>query len=350
VEVGRSEDEPAVMDLFKLAFETTIVGLLAFTWLGLAAYFLFPDSFTASFKQSILAFVKDNQAAVGVVILTLSYCLGSAILPIANQLVNDEHWPLNQDAIRCQVFTSPKVQLEVIHDPARPGQEFHLKELKPVHCSYWAPIFAKDIGKAERVRRFTWLLVAKPDLVANSDMGEKDKNKVEKILTIFQRQETAVLNQKSEETESRLRHLHERIVVLRGAVFSGFVLLLICLPAYFAPVNGRAPHWVRRVCGIVLSLIFLTFAGCNGIEDFEQQNIFDIPVLESLLVVVTIFGAFVVWKRAEMPLFRTRRWMLIALFFTSLTYGGWIWSEVLYDQQIITSFNILQNSPTARER
>jgi len=337
------------MDLFKLAFETTIVGLLAFTWLGLAAYLLFPDSFTGLFNRNILTFVKDNQAAVGAGILTLSYCLGSAILPIANQLVNDEHWPLNQDAIRCQVFTSPKVQLEVIHDPALPGQDFRLEELKPVHCSYWAPIFAKHIGKVERFRRFALLWVADPDHATDRYEGEKDKNKADNILTIFQRQETAVLNQKSEETESRLRQLHERIVVLRGAVFSGFVLLLICLPAYFVPVNGRAPHWVRRVCGIVLTIILLTFAGCNGYDDFKRQDIFDIPVLESLLVVITIFAGFVVWKRAKTPLFRTRRWMFIALFFTSLTYGGWMWSEVLYDQQIVTSFDILQNSPTARE-
>lgn len=31
------------MDVFKLAFETIIVGLLTFIWLGLATYFLFPD-------------------------------------------------------------------------------------------------------------------------------------------------------------------------------------------------------------------------------------------------------------------------------------------------------------------
>jgi hypothetical protein len=337
------------MDLFKLAFETTIVGLLAFTWLGLAAYFLFPDSFTGLFNQKTGAFLKDNQAAVGAAILTLSYCLGSAILPISNQLVNDEHWPLNQDAIRCQVFTSPKVQMEVIHDPASARQDFHLEDLKPVHCSYWAPIFAKKIGKVERFRRFALLWVANPDLATNSYAGENDKEKADQILTIFQRQETAVLNQKSEETENLLRQLHERIVVLRGAVFSGFVLLLICLPAYFAPANGHASPWVRRVCGIVLALILMAFALRNGYDDFKQQNIFDIPVLESLLVVVTIFGAFVVLKRAKTPLFRTRRWMLIALFFTSLTYGGWMWSEVLYDQQIITSFDILQNSPTARQ-
>ena len=31
------------MDVFKLAFETIIVGLLTFLWLGLATYFLSPN-------------------------------------------------------------------------------------------------------------------------------------------------------------------------------------------------------------------------------------------------------------------------------------------------------------------
>jgi hypothetical protein len=31
------------MDVFKLAFETTVVGLLTLGWLGVATYLLFPD-------------------------------------------------------------------------------------------------------------------------------------------------------------------------------------------------------------------------------------------------------------------------------------------------------------------
>ena len=95
-------------------------------------------------------------------------------------------------------------------------------------------------------------------------------------------------------------------------------------------------------------------SGCGTSASFERKHwVLDLAFRLTLpvqLVVVTIFAAFVVWKRAQMPLLRTRRWVLIALFFTSLTYGGWIWSEVLYDQQIMTSFNILHNSPAARER
>jgi hypothetical protein len=101
------------MDVFKLAFETTIVGLLAFLWLGLATDLLFPNFFMRVFGT-----VPDKyQTPLGVGALLLAYCLGSAILPISSQLLNDEHWPLSEDAIRCMVFVEHERQ-RVETDPA----------------------------------------------------------------------------------------------------------------------------------------------------------------------------------------------------------------------------------------
>ncbi len=92
------------MEVFKLAFETTIVGLLAFLWVGAAIYLLFPDFLANVTYSKVSAFAKDNQSLLGVGGLTLAYCLGSAILPISSQLVNDEHWPFPEYKIRCQAF------------------------------------------------------------------------------------------------------------------------------------------------------------------------------------------------------------------------------------------------------
>src|SRR5690242_20221799 len=110
------------MDVFKLAFETTIVGLLAFVWVGVAVHLLFPDTLKAFLAWVAGPDAKENRAltGLGVGALTLAYCLGSAILPIANQLVNDEHWPLTENAIRCQVFEKQQEQLGTIHYPPLP--------------------------------------------------------------------------------------------------------------------------------------------------------------------------------------------------------------------------------------
>lgn len=328
------------MEVFKLAFETTIVGLLTLVWLGLATYVLFPEVLTDPLKTRIKSLDVDKyKAPLGVGILTLAYCLGSAIVPIAKQLVDDEHWPLNEDGIRCRVFIKQRSELK--NARVSPGDE-DSSPSEQLYCSHWAPIFAEGkIGIGERMRRFRRL--AFPLRGDPEDKKEKDdRNQREILLTHFQQQEAEIQLQAPEKTEL-LRQLHERIGVLRGAVFSGFVFLLICLSAYFTRINGGTSHWthwIRPGCGIMLAAIFTTFALLNGIDDLSH-GIFDIPVLESLLLVITIFGVVVAAKGAETPLLRNKRYVLVALFFTGLTYGGWTWSEILYDQQVINWFAVL---------
>jgi hypothetical protein len=358
------------MDVFKLFFETTVVGVLTFGWLGIASYLLFPGLFDF-IRVNLSAFLDknldNNSTAVGVGALILTYCLGSAVLPIASQLVNDEHWPLNENAIRCQVFTKQELNLESVLETAFPkDKHFSLTDLTPRHCSYWAPIFTEeDIGIRERGRRFFRRWVGLPT-TASEDVTRKgpdelekickqskttecDEFKAKKILTIFQLQEAAALGQPSDRTES-LRQLHERIVVLRGTVFSGFVLLLICLFAYFARVNGGESDWVRPACGVLLAIAFTVFAAFNGYQDLVGRNIFDIPVLESLLVVITTCGLVLALRKAKNRLFQSKRYLLITLFFTGLAYGGWIWSEIIYDQQVISSFVGLQQTIPVEHR
>lgn len=349
------------MDVFKLAFETSVVGLLTLGWLAVAAYLISPDFRLDSVVQMFLDFAQQNLTMAGVGALILAYCLGSAILPISNQLVNDEHWPLNESAIRCQVFTKSEFNLESIRETALsalPREEtFSFTQLSPRHCSYWAPVFAKNIRIGQRVHRFLQRWVGLPtspgesltgrsfshieEICKTSDSTECDEFKAKRILTIFQQQETAVLSQPSDRTE-RLRQLHERIVVLRGTIFSLYVLLLICLFAYFARADGKSSHWIRPTCGVLLAVAFTVFATINGYHDLEDPDIFDIPVLECLLVVITLFGVALAVRRTKHEHFQSKRYVLIALFFTGLAYGGWLWSEVIYDQQVISAYVFLR--------
>ena len=220
-------------------------------------------------------------------------------------------------------------------------------------------MFAKGLGFRRRVHRFLlrWIGVA-PNPGENlegksideiericrvSPSTECDEFKTDRILTIFGQQETAVLSQAPDRTE-RLRQLHERIVVLRGTIFSLFVLLLICLFAYFARADGKASNWIRPACGVLLGVAFTVFATINGYHDLEDSNIFDIPVLECLLVVIILFGVALAVRRTKHERFQSKRYVLITLFFTGLAYGGWLWSEVIYDQQVISSYVVLRAS------
>ena len=282
---------------------------------------------------------------MGVAVLIVAYCLGSAILPIANQLVNDEHWPLPENAIRCQVFTQQQEQLKGIGYTALPkDKNLPPEELRPRHCSYWARTLDKDhMGSGERIKRFLLLLAGRPQ-----PKDPVNQNKIDKILVLFEQEESTVLNQGLEKTE-QLRLLHERIVVLRGAVFSGFVLLLIFLFAYFARIHGQPRLSMRTVCGTLLAIWFIAFALFNGRNDLANSSIFDIPVLESLMLVIAVFGMFLVLGGIKTQLFRTRRYVLITLFFTGLTYGGWMWSEIIYDKLVINSFVALPSTPETQK-
>jgi hypothetical protein len=359
------------MDVFKLAFETIVVGLLTIAWLAVVTRLLYPNFRLDPLVQTFSKLLEDYTTAVGIGALILAYCLGSAVLPISSQLVKDEHWPINESAIRCQVFSRQQIYFQNIGVRAipqvnPPGHEkpLILDDLRPYHCSYWAPIFTPEsIGFLERLRRFGRSWIGQPINSTEEKTAESlqefektcrsrprstscDEFKARLILTIFQQQETAVLNQPSDRTEG-LRQLHERIVVLRGTIFSSFVLLLICLFAYFARANGESSHWIRPSCGGVLALSFTVFAGFNGYEDLVNRNIFDIPVLESLIVVITIFGITLAVRRAKDERFHSKRYFLIALFFTALAYGGWMWSEIIYDQQVMSSYVVLQQNPPA---
>jgi hypothetical protein len=169
--------------------------------------------------------------------------------------------------------------------------------------------------------------------------------KLDAILTKFQLIETKIMSQGSEKTE-RLRQLHERIVVLRGAVFSGLCLFLICLFGSIAPRNGNSFPWKRRVWGTLLAIVLTTFSVVNGLEDLTGFKITDIPALEGLLGVITLFGGFVVYYGVKERPYLGRRIVLAAGFFAALSYGGWMWSEVIYDQQLISSYAVMERAPS----
>jgi len=173
---------------------------------------------------------------------------------------------------------------------------------------------------------------------------ENDR-KLDNILTKFLLIETKILNQETEKTD-RLKLLHERIVVLRGAVFSGVSLFLICLFGSIAPRNGNSFPWKRRLWGTLLAMALTLFSVVNGLEDLSHFQVSDIPALEGLLGVITLFGGFLVYYGVKERPYLGRRIVLVAGFFAALSYGGWMWSEVIYDQQLISSYAVMERNPS----
>jgi hypothetical protein len=336
------------MDVFKLAFETTIVGLLAFLWLGIAVDLVYPPFFA----QMVPGAVGKNDTLLGVGILSLAYCIGSAIVPIAGQLVNDEHWPVPESAIRCLVLEDENDRLDGIGQigllkPYEPGDNFDV-----CHGAFWERFRKKDEITNRRNLTVQTIWGGLVKTFERKDKARKAQEKEAKleqakglnnVLIKFQLIETRILNQGSDKTE-RLRQLHERIVVLRGAVFSGFCLFLICLFGSIAPTNGHSFPWHRRVWGTLLAIVLTVFSAVNGYQDLTHFNISDIPALEGLLGAITLFGGFLVYYGVKARPYLGTRIVLVAGFFAALSYGGWMWSEVIYDQQVISSYAVMETA------
>ncbi len=318
------------MDVFKLAFETIIVGLLGSVWISVMAFLLSPHDVSQFFTHRLPPLAKDYQYVTGLVVLTLAYCLGSAILPISRQLVNDEHLPVNESAIRCEVFLKQQ-DLQGIEGltPQFPS--------KP-RCSYWAPFAGAGISLPIRIRNLAFLLLGH---TTEETQRENEKQELEKLLTDFQRRENSALNQNSQMAE-RLRQLNERIVVLRGALLSFYVLFLTCLFASVDRVRRRVGTYEVPIWGFLLTIGCLLFAATNGYQDLKSSNIVDLPVFEGLIVLISAFGGYLMFRGVKTKQFLSSRFLLTIAFFVVLAYGGWMHSEIDYDQQVMISYAFLQ--------
>ncbi len=336
------------MDVFKLAFETMIVGLLACTWLGVAIDLLFPTFF----PWLIRSIGGKNENLIALALLSLAYCFGSAIMPIADQLLNDEHWPLPEYAIRCWVSMEENDRLKDISEDTELLPNYKSTEdFEVCRCSYWDIFFKKDRDKnSQKVQKVLDIPPTWEEFKRRKDSVDYDINRDE-LLTLFLLYENKVLSQGADKTEF-FRQLRERIVVLRGAVISGTILFLLCLFRAVARCDTEKfkwnvvdKAWIRTVLGTLLALAFTLFSVHNALEDLHHPDIFDIPILEVLLGLTSVFGGFWVLKGVPPRSFLNMRSVLLTAFVTVFAYGGWMWSEVIYDQQIITAFSVLQKSP-----
>lgn len=317
------------MDVFKLTFETTIVGISAFLWIGIAIDLISPTFLV--WVKALLAESK-NQSVTAAVLLACAYCLGSAILPISGQLVNDEHWPVREEGLRCRVAVEETNRLRAL----RPNN-LATSSAEPDSSNCDRPFLDRFRNRQPGASiRGTGFLVSNVDDV-EADSGERERNL---ILAAFELKESRTLGQGAEK-EELFKQLRERVTVLRGAFFSALVAVWICGFACIAPQERERFRWARKVLGVGLALYLMRLLLRSAYEDLMHPTIFDIPILEIVLITITVFGAFLVIKGVRRPCFLRLQFLLAITLCAALSYGGWIWSEILYDRQVISSSAVL---------
>ncbi len=312
------------MDAFKFAFETTIVGLLAVPWLALVInIFLQPFQVNRSEEGRLLSKLLEP-AALSILVLVLAYVLGSAVSPLATQLLDDPAMPgIKIRQIRADLYLQYLDWLKV--DPSLNS--------------------SNSSGRPMSLAGTDLLKCLSPPL-AGLPKHRSSKMCWEKADNLFLLQEEAVLREGTDRT-ARISRLYEQVIVLRGAVFNGVVFVVLCWFAHFSRPRSEAisMSWsnqtmiVRTLMTIILILILFYVAGYLGSFDFVNHHdiVTDPPIMEIGLALLAVVGIVTALRGvARLPYIGAG--LVFGVIFTVLAYGAWAWTEVLYTKNTISAF------------
>src|SRR5579871_6665147 len=266
------------MDAFKFAFETTIVGLLALPWLALFMSIFVPIHPVQFPEERFLSKILQP-AVLSIVGLAVAYFLGSAITPLATQLLDDPDLPKIKkiQQIRSDLYLWYFDWLSATPSPDESSQAFAL-------------------SRTELLRT-----LPRPDPTANVRRSPEQSWKAADKLFLLQEQ--SVLREGTDKTE-RVSRLHEQVIVLRGAVFNGFVFCVLSLFANLARKRGEPlsvlvsnPVVLLKTLAAVLLSAGLAFTAVDlGKVDLLSHDVTDPPIMEAGLLALGLVGFYTVWK------------------------------------------------------
>jgi hypothetical protein len=355
------------MGALTIAFDTTIVGALAFFWVLMVVHLFFVNGENRLGK--ILDWVKDQEqpAVVGVLLFAMTYTLGSAVSRMAQDLFNDDDLylqvpgrlfraGLTEDRIHTRVYCDmydDHLLMAGTENPALLGEIYTFQALKAKKPLCWLTLRWSV--------RYTY------------DREADDKLK-DTAVDIFSLQENALMV-KGEDYTVRLRQIHNQIMVLRGAAFNGLIGFSLCVFALGKALR-REKHgpWIRLAVVPVPALYFAV-ALISTVHHFGEREPLDPPYMEFTLLLLALVGAWLVWRppsppKAEEPRAKetvagkkpgakcdwqsadwARLGVLSAILSTAAVLGWWS-TEVLYAQQVIYAYDsqIFQSKGTAAQK
>jgi hypothetical protein len=300
------------MDALKIALETVFVGVLALPWLALAAELFFPQFSISEMSGPQGWFTKVQSiksetvgyAVVGLLSVAMVYTLGASISRLAQDFFNDDDLALHiptEDQIRASVYCEhPELRLAKIGVSVLDNSD---------PCPNMRQGFRRFFGKEDS---FT------------TDWADQ----------VFSLQETALLLQ-GEVKVSRLRLLHQQIMILRGAAFDGLLTSVLCLLGWNAMRNWGLWRGVLPIALLSYALYAL-FWNHFGLFAHPQLEFDDPPFMELTLLLLGAGGCYVAWKGAQTSWLKGTGW--VSLLFAALACSGWYWTEILYDRLVIHSF------------
>jgi hypothetical protein len=389
------------MGALTIAFDITIVGALALPWVYLVVHLFFSDG--ENRIKPALGWVNKYQAQVpaGILLFAMTYTLGSAVSRIAFDFFNDDdihiqvggrrhgyllRWPITEDRIRAHVYCEPR-RKDLL--PTEEGNSALTREVGRFRNfpdqSFRDQNFpdGNSPDHEELCKLIMWGWVPASYYVPS---GKPDDDLVETAKDIFGLQENTLMD-RGGDYSARLRQLHDQIMVLRGAAFSGLIAFSLCLFAWGAVLsdkpesNGKPgsgnkrdsdgkPHsWMRWLFMPAPVIYFVAgiVAFYYHLKEKFPQFPHDPPYMEFTLLLLAGAGLWMLWPPSPKslrhtheaganaaggtgnekdtfaaPHWRIERWgRLVALSFilTLAAFLGWWSTEVMYRDQVIYSYD-----------
>jgi hypothetical protein len=356
------------MGALSIAFDIIIVGALALPWVLLVIHFFF--STNVSRVSSLVRLVnKQNQPAVaGVLLFAMTYSLGSAVSRIAQDFLDDDdlhvhafHYlfrvGVTESSIRTNVFCNAFKDTET-STPGEPasGKPEPSKTSTPERTDPTAAKHEK-FKKNNQDCTYTgrWIIqtydpVAHQRLIGDANTDPADWINGQEVLAgdIFRYQEAAVLLLGTDPTE-RVRQFHDQIMVLRGAAFNGLIAFSLCL-FWWSAQSHPGVGWAAS--------LFYALLGLNAsYHHFSVTPLIDPPYMEFTWLALAAAGCYILsghppkgkrgHEKRGVPSGRKPipfGYLLLAAFLTTAASLGWWATQVLYDQQVIYSFQAMSES------
>jgi hypothetical protein len=359
------------MAALSIAFDIIIVGALALPWVLLVIHLFFSDDEHTLKKH--LEWVKDQKepALAGVLLFAMTYSLGSVVSRIAQDFFDDDDLHIHalhhlfrvgvtESSIRTNVFCNAFKDTgtsKLTQPPA--GKRDQSKTPDPATSD-------STTQKHEKFKdnnpdcKYTgrWIVQTyDPDtheLISAPGTGERITanwiNKQQDLARdIFGVKEAAVLLQGTDPTE-RIRQFHDQIMVLRGAAFSGLVAFSFCL-FWWSAQSLPGLGWAASLFYALLGTIALS-------HHLSETPVTDPPYMEFTWLVLAAAGCYILWRYTpkgrrshEKPAAHNGRkpisfaYPVLAAFLTVTASLGWWATQVLYDQQVIFSYQAMSESP-----
>lgn len=180
----------------------------------------------------------------------------------------------------------------------------------------------------------SWMI--NPSRVPAENREVENKNFSRRVKEMFLLQESDLLLNGQDKVD-RLKQFYDQINVLRGAAFNGFILFFLCLFGCGRNAGHNRRHRPFKLIAFSAAG-FLVICGAISLLNHWRGRLsfYNEPPLGELVLLLLGVGGFFVIRNAK----RDSNYGVtcaIASVLTLISFGGWWWTEIMYNLQVIHS-------------